>query len=253
MKEQFVDQVAVITGAGIGIGFEIARQLASQGASVILNDRDESVAKNAARCITEEGGTCIALAGDASEIHCIEHLIDTAVSTFGKLDIAIANAGITTFGDFLNYQLEDFQRLIAVNLQGSFFLAQAAAKQMALQEQAGRILLMSSATGHQVHPGLAAYSMTKSALETLAKNLAVELASKRITVNAIAPGATATERTIKEPNYKKDWERITPNGQVGSTQDIAHAALFLLSPLSGHITGQSLIIDGGWSAISPAP
>lgn len=253
MKEQFDGQVAIITGAAIGIGFEIARQLSNRGAAIVLNDLNKELAEKAAAEITTEGGTCLAVVGDASAIDFIQKLVDTAVATFGKLDLLIANAGITTFGDFLNYQLSDFQRLIAVNLQGSFFLAQAAARQMIQQGQAGRILFMSSATGHQVHPGLAAYSMTKSALEMLAKNLGVELGPHRITVNAISPGATITERTTADVNYKANWECITPTGQVAKPEDIAHAALFLLAPLSGHITGQSLIIDGGWSALSPIP
>jgi 3-oxoacyl-[acyl-carrier protein] reductase len=121
------------------------------------------------------------------------------------------------------------------------------------QGMGGRILLMSSVTGHQAHKNLAAYGMSKAAVEMLAKTLVVELSQYRITVNAIAPGATITERTANDPDYDKVWSRITPTGRPASTDDIANAAMFLLSPLSGHITGQSLIIDGGWSSVSPSP
>ena len=121
------------------------------------------------------------------------------------------------------------------------------------QGTAGSILFMSSVTGHQAHKNLAAYGMTKAALELLAKTLVVELSPYKITVNAIAPGATLTERTASDPTYEQTWSRITPIGAPASTIDIANAALFLVSPQSQHITGQSLIIDGGWTSVSPSP
>ncbi|GJM36495.1 MAG: short-chain dehydrogenase [Saprospiraceae bacterium] len=250
----FENKVAVITGAGIGIGFEIARQLALAGASVVLNDIDGELARKAANKIQAKGGKCLAIEGDSSDLVVIHTLVHKAIHEFGHLDFAIANAGITTFGNFLEYEQTSFERLVAVNLQGSFFLAQVAARQMVKQNSGGRILFMSSVTGHQVHPNLAAYGMTKAALEMLAKSLGVELAPHKITVNAIAPGATITERTLQlDPEYQKTWEGLTPTGKVATTSDIAHAALFFLSPASGQITGQSLIVDGGWTAVSPPP
>jgi 3-oxoacyl-[acyl-carrier protein] reductase len=144
--------------------------------------------------------------------------------------------------------------LVNVNLKGSFFLAQAAAQQMINQQSGGRIIFISSVTGHRAHPNLAAYGMTKAALEMLAKSLGVELAEKNITVNAIAPGATMTERTRRlDPNYKETWEKLTPTNKVSTPGDIAHTALFLLSDASSQITGQSIVVDGGWTAVSPPP
>lgn len=250
---QFHQKVAIITGAGQGIGLEIARQLARQGASVVLNDLEESLANEAAKLIHEEKGVCVPLPGDASDVSFIQSMVDQAVRQFGKLDIAIANAGITLFGDFLEYEPDDFNKVMKVNLGGSFFLAQAASRQMIQQGTGGRLLLMSSVTGHQAHKNLAAYGMSKAALEMLARTLVVELSQYRITVNAIAPGATITERTAHDPDYDKTWSRITPIGKPASTKDIANAALFLVSPQSGHITGQSLVIDGGWTSVSPSP
>ena len=165
----------------------------------------------------------------------------------------MANAGITLFGDFLTYTPAAFQQVMQTNLAGSFFLAQAAAKQMISQGEGGSILLMSSVTGHQAHKNLAAYAMTKAALEMLAKNLVIELSAYSINVNAIAPGATLTERTKVDPGYEKTWSIITPMGRPSTTEDIANAALFLLSAKARHITGQSLVIDGGWTSISPSP
>ncbi len=138
-------------------------------------------------------------------------------------------------------------------MAGTFFLAQAAANQMIKQKSNGSILFMSSVTGHQAHKNLAAYSMTKAGIEMLAKNLVTELSQYNITVNAIAPGATLTERTNEDAEYEKTWSGITPLGKPANVKDIANAALFLVSPFSGHITGQSLIIDGGWTSISPYP
>ena len=112
---------------------------------------------------------------------------------------------------------------------------------------------MSSVTGHQYHPDLAAYGMSKAAIRMLAKSLGVELAPHGITVNGISPGATATERTLSDPTYDETWSKLNPTGRPGTVQDVAHAALFLLSPHAGQITGQTLIVDGGWTAVSPPP
>jgi 3-oxoacyl-[acyl-carrier protein] reductase len=249
----FAGQVAVITGAGQGIGFEIARQLCLSGAQVILNDLDGGIAQHAACSIVKEGGDCIAVAGDAGDVDFVKHLVGEAVSRFGSLTIAIANAGITLFGDFFDYSQDALQRVTKVNLGGSFFLAQAASIQMRKQQSGGSILFMSSVTGHQAHKNLAAYGMTKAGLEMLAKTLVVELSPYKISINAIAPGATKTERTVEDKEYESTWSRITPMGRPATVADIANAALFLVSPLSRHITGQSLVVDGGWTSVSPSP
>lgn len=247
----FSGKTAIITGAGQGIGFEIARQLVAGGASVVMNDIDEELVKDAAKRIG--GDACYPIAGDAADISFIRQLANTATERFGGVDIAIANAGIMLFGDFLTYPPESLQRVLQLNLQGTFFLAQQAAKQMIKQQDGGRILFMSSVTGHQAHQNLAAYGMTKAALEMLAKSLVVELSPYQITVNTVAPGATLTERTMEDTDYKNIWSRITPTGRAGTVEDVANAVLFLVSPASGHITGQNIIVDGGWSAVSPSP
>jgi NAD(P)-dependent dehydrogenase (short-subunit alcohol dehydrogenase family) len=250
---KFTGQAAIITGAGQGIGFEIARQMALNGAEILINDIHETLVKNAAAQITAEGGKVYPLAGDAADVNFIQQMIDTAVQQFGKLTIAIANAGITLYGDFLNYPPASLQSVMNLNLQGSFFLAQKAAQQMIKQQSGGSILFMSSVTGHQAHKDLAAYGMTKAALEMLAKSLVVELSPYQITINTVAPGATLTERTMEDAEYKNTWSRITPMGRPATVEDVANAVLFLVSPESRHITGQNIIIDGGWTAVSPSP
>jgi glucose 1-dehydrogenase len=251
---RFKNKTAIVTGAGQGIGFEICRQLVKEGATVILNDIDSSLADHGANRIQVEiNGNCVAIAGDSSDISCIQTMVSKAINTSGKLDIVIANAGITLFGDFFNYLPDDFYRVMQVNLGGTFFLAQAAANQMKQQASGGSLLFMSSVTGHQAHKNLAAYGMSKAALEMLAKNLVIELSPHNINVNTIAPGATSTERTQNDPGYNTTWSKITPMGRPANVADIANAALFLVADESRHITGQNLIIDGGWTSVSPSP
>jgi glucose 1-dehydrogenase len=174
-KKLFENKVVVITGAGQGIGFTIALSLAKAGAKIVLNDRHKDRINDAIKHIKKEKGDAVGIPGDSSNIALIQEMVDTAVNKFGKLDIAIANAGITLFGDFFEYSSEDFFEVLKTNLGGSFFLAQAAAKQMKKQGNGGKLLFMSSVTGHQAHKDLAAYGMTKAALEMLAKTLVIEL------------------------------------------------------------------------------
>ena len=180
-------------------------------------------------------------------------MVQAAVSQFGQLDLVVANAGITLFGNFFTYSPESFYKVMQVNLGGTFFLAQAAANQMRRQPSGGTLLFTSSVTGHQAHPNLEAYGMSKAALEMLAKALVIELSPYKIRVNTVAPGATLTERTVSDASYQATWSRITPMGRPANVEDIASAALFLLSDAAQHITGQTLIVDGGWTSLSPSP
>ncbi len=254
VEEKEKQQVAIVTGAGQGIGFAICRELLQQGIAVVLNDVDATLTEQATSRLNKEFKVnCVGVAGNAADVSFINNLVATAIKHFGQVTIAIANAGITLFGDFFTYTPEAFQQVMDLNLRGSFFLAQAIAKQIKEQQTGGSILFMSSVTGHQAHKNLAAYGMTKAALEMLAKNLVIELSAYGITVNAIAPGATLTERTAQDADYERTWSTITPLGRPASPEDIAQAAVFLVSGKARHITGQTIIIDGGWTSISPSP
>jgi glucose 1-dehydrogenase len=249
--KRFDDKVAIVTGAGKGIGFAIATALVAKGAKVVLNDVDSDIAKAAADGIAKKG-SCIPIVGDVADPDFNQQMVDLAVDKFGRLDIAIANAGITLYGDFMTYSKRDFDKVMSVNLGGSFFLAQKAAHQMKKQG-GGKILFLSSVTAHQAHKDLTAYGMSKAGIEMLARGLVIELSKFKINVNAIAPGATLTERTGEMQDYQQGWSRITPIGKPAMPEDIANAALFLVSEYANHITGQTLIVDGGWTMISPSP
>lgn len=251
--KNFEGHVAIVTGAGQGIGYEIVKHLSTQGASIILNDIEHRLTHQATREINETGGNAVPMPGDASDVALIHAMVDEAVSRFGKLTLAVANAGLSLFGDFFEFTPESFTRVVDVNMKATFFLAQAAAVQMKKQESGGSILFTSSAVGHQAHKNLAAYSMTKAGIEMLAKNLVAELSQYHININCVSPGATLTERTISDPDYEGTWQRLNPTGRASTAAEVAKAALFLLSPSSRQITGQSLIIDGGWSSVGPSP
>ncbi|MHA7131110.1 SDR family NAD(P)-dependent oxidoreductase [Algoriphagus namhaensis] len=247
-------KTAIITGSGQGIGLAIAEQLAAEGFHLVLNDLEEKLIREATQGLLSQYPIQAGyVSGDASDERVIAELVQLAQSRFGRLDVLIANAGITLFGSFLDYSREDFQAVTRVNQEGSFFLCQAAAKVMQEQSSGGVILFTSSVTAHASHENLAAYAMSKAALEMLAKNLVLELAPLGIRVNTIAPGATLTHRTAQDPDYEKTWSKITPTGRPAHVKDISAAAAFLVSDRASHITGQTLIIDGGWTSISPSP
>jgi glucose 1-dehydrogenase len=253
MAKQLDGRVAVITGAGEGIGLEIARTLAHAGAAVVLNDLDPQRTDTAARMIEAEGGRCVGVSGDVADPELNRHLVEQAVERFGRVDLVVANAGITHWCGFLDYEPATFDRVVEVNLRGSFFLAQAGARQMRVQGEGGSILLMSSVVADRAVPRAPVYTMTKAALRALARALVPELSRHRITVNALAPGATLTPRTLGEQqDYEADWQRRTPLGRPATPGDIAAAALFLLSPAARHITGQTLTVDGGWTVADSA-
>jgi glucose 1-dehydrogenase len=252
----FSGKAVVVTGAGTGIGYALCQAFASAGATVALNDIDLLLCQRAAQQINETVGAerVLPYACDVADVEAVRALFQRFVDTTGTLDIAIANAGITNYGEFLTSTPEDFDRLMGVNLRGSFFTAQTAARLMIEAHTPGRIILMSSVTGIQAHLNLAGYGITKAGIRMMAKTIALEVSKYGITANAISPGAILTERTLQDdPNYEKNWASVTPAGRVGYVEDIVAAARYLASPEARHVTGQTLVVDGGWTIQSPLP
>jgi glucose 1-dehydrogenase len=250
----FSGKAVLVTGAGSGIGYALCQAFARAEAAVALNDIDPSLCQSAARRINDALGmervrpyVC-----DVADVAAVRRMFHEFVEATGRLDVAIANAGITNYGEFLTYTPEAFDRLLGVNLRGSYFTAQTAAKIMIETHVPGRILLMSSVTGIQAHLNLGGYGITKAGIRMMAKTIALEVGKYGITVNALCPGATVTERTLQDdPQYEEHWASVAPTGRVGYVEDIVAAALYLASAEARHVTGQTLVVDGGWTLQSP--
>ena len=192
--------------------------------------------------------------GDAGDPAAGAALVDAALSSFGRLDILCGHAGLTLFRGFLEMEPETFDRLVATNLRGTYFTAQAAARRMVEQGQGGRIVLTSSVTAQRAIAGASAYAMTKAGIEALARNLAIELADAGITVNAVTPGSIVNERNLADdPAYAERWAALNPVGRVGSGADVLAAIRFLIGPDAGFITGQTIVVDGGWTIAGRTP
>jgi 3-oxoacyl-[acyl-carrier protein] reductase len=248
-------KVALVTGASKGIGYELAVQLARAGAAVVANyNRDRAGAERAVEEIKKAGGQAIAAQGDITQVEACRDLVARCVREFGRIDIACCHAGITSWGNFLDYTEEAFDTVVNTNLKGTYFTAQAAARQMLKQGSAGRIILTSSVTGNQAVQYLSAYAMTKAGIQMLAKNLVLELSPHGITINAVAPGSITNERNMSDdPDYDTNWAGVIPLRRAGKPADIAAAVLFLASDEASFINGQTIIVDGGWTSFSPAP
>lgn len=252
----FAGKAVLVTGAGVGIGYALCQAFAKAGALVALNDVNPVLCHTAAQRINDALGMerVQAYEGDIADVEAIRTICQRFADRVGRLDIVIANAGITSYGAFLTYTPEAFDRLMGVNLRGSFFTAQSAATLMIQAHIPGRIILMSSVTGLQAHMNLGCYGITKAGIRMMAKTIALEVGKYGITVNAISPGATLTERTLHDDaNYESNWASVTPDGRVGYVEDIVAAALYLASPEARHVTGQTLVVDGGWTLQSPLP
>jgi glucose 1-dehydrogenase len=245
------DKVALVTGAGSGIGKGIAARFAAEGAHVVVNYRPGGRADaEAAEAEAASFGTAsIAVAADVSRREDVERMMGEVVARFGRLDIAVNNAGIEIKKPFLEVTDDEWNRVIAVNLFGSYLVSQAAARQMVKQEgQGGKLIFVSSVHEDIPFPGYTAYCASKGGVRMMMRNLAVELAPYRINVNNIAPGAIATpinQTVLDDPEAMKNAISEIPWGRFGRPEEVASLAVFLASDEAEYVTGSTYYIDGG--------
>lgn len=244
------DKVALVTGASSGIGKAIATRFAAEGAHVIVNYRpggsmDAQAAEAEAACF---GPTALAVAADVSKREDVEGMLQQVVGRFGRLDIAVNNAGIEVKKPFLDVTDDEWNRVIGVNLFGSYLVSQAAARQMVKQGGGGKLIYISSVHEDIPFPDYAAYCASKGGVRMLMRNLAIELAPHRINVNNIAPGAIATpinQAVLDDPVASKNAISEIPWGRFGRPEEVAAVAVFLASEEADYVTGSTYYVDGG--------
>ena len=242
--KSFKGRVALVTGGSRGIGAGIVRRLASDGASVAFTySNAEEKALQLVREIESLGGKALALKADSAYAEELQSAVIKATESLGPLDIFVSNAGILMRGTIDTYSLEDFDRMVAINIRAAFIGIQAAARKM---KDGGRIIVIGSNTAiRTAFPGGSVYSMTKAALTGLVRGAAIDLAPRAITVNNVQPGPTATDMTSAVAEMVKP---LIPLKRMGDISEIASFVSYLASEEAGFITGASLTIDGGYVA-----
>lgn len=239
------DKVAVVTGAARGIGRVIAMTLAEQGADIAVVDISLEAAEAVASEIRSLGRRALAVSGSVDSAQDVESFVTKISSELGRIDILVNNAGITRDTLLLRMKEEDWDAVLNVNLKGAFLCTKAVSKLM-VKQRYGRIVNISSVVGLMGNAGQVNYSASKAGLIGLTKSVARELASRNITVNAIAPGFITTSMTeVLAENVKEGLMAQIPLGRLGSPEDIANTAAFLVSDAASYITGQTIAVDGG--------
>ncbi|MAS35324.1 MAG: dehydrogenase [Anaerolineaceae bacterium] len=244
------DKVAIVTGAAQGIGKAIATRFAQEGAAVMIGDIDAPLATETAATIRADGGRVSTCTVDVSVQQQVEALVMQTIDTFGQIDILVNNAGIINRDPVLETRVEDWQRVFDVNVNGMFYATVAAAQRMVERGQGGHILNLASPNAAIGAYNRSCYAATKGAIESYTRCCAVELAEHGIQVNAIAPGFTATEINSRffTPQILSALEFRLPVGRVAQPEEIAAAALAIVSGDMSFMVGQIVRVDGGWSA-----
>ena len=247
--QQLAGKLALVTGAGMGIGQGIALELARQGADVAVHYAgSEQGARDTVAQIEAMGRRSVAIQGRLGDVDQCRRVVQTAISTLGGLDVLINNAGVTRALDFLDTTPEIYNEVFDLNIRGYFFCAQEAVRSM-LERGGGSIVNITSVHGGGGFPRHAAYAGTKGAIIAFTRTLAIELAPRQIRVNAVAPGVVEVPRYFDIPDYTREFgDSMVPWGRVGTPGDIGNVAAFLASPAADWVTGQTLYVDGGTNA-----
>lgn len=247
---ELTDKVAIVTGSGRGIGKTIAMKLAGNGANIVINDiGEQSAIEPVADEVRALGRESIAVVGDISTAEGVKTLVDATIEKFGRVDILVNNAGITRDTLIMRMSDDDWDKVIAVNLRSVFLCTRAVVRPMS-QQRWGRIINMASVVGIAGNAGQANYAASKAGIIGLTKTVAKEVASRNVTVNAIAPGfiETAMTKELKESWVEEIKKRI-PLGSLGQPDDVAEAVAFLASERARYITGHVLNVDGGLTGL----
>ena len=246
MTEQFVGRVALVTGGSRGVGRAIALRLAAAGATVVITykGRHDAAAEVVNR-IQEQGGQAMMLVADVGNSTEAEQAVSDALAQYGRLDILVNNAGITRDKLLMRMKEEDFDAVIQTNLKGAFTMMKTVSRSM-MKQRSGRIINVTSVVGVIGNAGQVNYAASKAGIIGMTKSAARELASRNITVNAVAPGFIETDMTAGIPeDAKQALQSQIPLGRFGAPDDVAEAVYFLASDAAGYITGHILHIDGG--------
>ncbi|AJQ27468.1 3-oxoacyl-[acyl-carrier-protein] reductase [Pelosinus fermentans] len=239
-------KVAIITGASRGIGRSVAIELAKLGAKVVINYAgNEAAAEEVKNIIVAAGGQGIIVKADVGDVEAVDAMVKETINTFGKIDILVNNAGITRDNLLMRMKEEDWDAVMNINLKGVFVCTKAVSRIM-MKQKAGKIINMTSVVGLMGNAGQANYAAAKAGVIGFTKSMAKELASRGITVNAIAPGFISTDMTaVLSDQVKTELTEKIPAGRLGSPEDVAAAVTFLASDSANYITGQTLNVDGG--------
>ena len=243
---RFEDKVAVVTGASRGIGAEIAKTLAKEGAKVVVNySGSEAKAKEVVAEIEALGSEAIAVRADVSNSEDVKAMMDQTIETFGKIDFLVNNAGITRDNLLMRMKEDEWDDVMNINLKGVFVCTKAVTRQM-MRQRSGKIVNVASIVGIAGNPGQANYVAAKAGVIGLTKTTAQELASRNILVNAVAPGFITTDMTeALSEEVKEGMLRMIPLKRLGEPEHVAKTVAFLLSDDANYITGQTIHIDGG--------
>jgi 3-oxoacyl-[acyl-carrier protein] reductase len=240
-------KVALVTGASRGIGAAIAKRLAADGASVAFTyAKDADAASSVVRAIEQAGGKALAIKADAADAAAVQGAVEKTVATLGRLDVLVNNAGTAIAKKFEETTLEELDRLIDINLRGTFVATQAALKHM---NNGGRIIMIGSCVGERMMtPGLVPYSATKGAIKMFTQGLSREVGDRGITVNNVQPGPIDTDLNPATGDWAVPQKAVTALGRFGTVDEVAALVAFIASPESSYITGANLTVDGGTNA-----